>query len=57
VLLAAARAYDLTYVIVDRNVPHDLIDLFRSGPSGNHLKLIEKFGAASDPVFLYRIEP
>ena len=53
-LLAAARAYDVQYVVIDHNVVQALLPLYENGPSSPVLQLEAIFRPA-DPVYLYRV--
>jgi hypothetical protein len=54
-LLAAARAYDVAFVVVDRNVAPALLPLYQDGPAGDALQLEATF-RPRDPVYLYRLD-
>ncbi len=52
-LLRAARDYGIEYLLVDHNVPPPLESLYLEGPETDHLMLVEKYGSADRPVYLY----
>ncbi len=56
-LLRAADAYRVSYLVVDQNVAAPLIPLYEDGPESERLALLKTFGSASGPVYLYRIAP
>lgn len=56
-LLRAADAYGVTYLVLDHNVVPELASLYEDGPSSSRLDLVETFGSAEQPVYLYRIAP
>jgi len=53
-LLAAARAFNVEYLVVDRNVVPALRPLYEDGPAGDALVLEATF-RPDDPVYLYRL--
>jgi hypothetical protein len=56
-LLRAADAYDVEYLVIDHNVAAPLVTLYSDGPSSGRLRLLETFGNESAPVYLYQIAP
>jgi 4-amino-4-deoxy-L-arabinose transferase-like glycosyltransferase len=55
-LIAAARAYHIDYVVIDRNVVPALKPLYDDGPTSAALQLQATFRPA-DPVYLYHLTP